>query len=91
MLLADVGEKLGVDLWHYETSDGRSIRKALEFLAPFATAEKKWTYQQLGDWPPQMLFPLIRRASAHYQDAHLRALLSEIPAAAADDRTSLWP
>ena len=91
MLLADLGEKLGVDLWHYETSDGRSIRKALEFLAPFATAEKKWTYQQLGDWPPQMLFPLIRRASAHYQDPHLRALLSKIPAAAADDRTSLWP
>ena len=48
----------------YETADGRSIRKALDFLAPFAVGEEKWTYQQLGNWPPQMLFPLIRRASS---------------------------
>jgi len=89
MLLAELGERLGVDLWHYQTSDGRSIRKALDFLAPFATGEKKWTFQQLGDWPPQMLFPLIRRASSHYKDERFRVLLSKIPAAAADDRTNL--
>jgi len=71
MTLARLGENVGLDLWHYETRDGRSIRKALDFLAPFATGEKKWSYQQLGDWPPQMLFPLIRRASAHYSDIKL--------------------
>jgi len=68
MTLARLGENVGIDLWHYETRDGRSIRKALDFLVPFAMGEKKWTYQQLGEWPPQMLFPLIRRASAHYSD-----------------------
>ncbi len=57
MLLARLGEKVGVDLWSYETRDGRSIRRALDFLAPFAFGEKKWTDQQLGEWPPQMLFP----------------------------------
>ncbi|HYK20384.1 MAG TPA: alginate lyase family protein, partial [Pyrinomonadaceae bacterium] len=67
MTLARLGENVGVDLWHYETPDGRSIHKALDFLVPFATSEKKWPYQQLGEWPPQMLFPLIRRASAHYK------------------------
>ncbi|HJP90364.1 MAG TPA: alginate lyase family protein [Pyrinomonadaceae bacterium] len=66
MTLARLGETLGVDLWNYQTADGRSIRKALDFLTPFALGEKKWSYQQLGDWPPQILFPLIRRASAHY-------------------------
>ena len=66
MLLARLGENVGVDLWNYQTRDGRSIRKALDFLVPFASGEKKWTYQQLGDWPPQMLFPLLRRAEAHY-------------------------
>src|SRR5262249_39648575 len=71
MKLADFGSELGVDLWNYQTQDGRSIRKALDFLAPFATGEKKWTYQQLGDWPPQMLFPLIRRAAVHYKDEKL--------------------
>jgi Alginate lyase len=66
MTLARLGETQGVDLWNYQTTDGRSIRKALDFLVPFALGEKKWPYQQLGDWPPQTLFPLIRRASEHY-------------------------
>lgn len=78
MLLARLGENVGVDLWHYETPDGRSIRKALEFLAPFAFGEKKWTYQQLGDWPPQMLFPLIRRAARIYSDQRFRAWLTKL-------------
>jgi hypothetical protein len=79
MLLADLGEKVGVDLWSYETRDGRSIRKAIDFLAPFAFGEKKWTYQQLGEWPPQMLFPLIRRAASHYRDAGFRQLVAKTP------------
>jgi hypothetical protein len=66
MRLARLGEKVGVDLWNYETRDGRSIRKALEFLQPFASGEKKWSYQQLGEWPPQILLPLIRRAETQY-------------------------
>ncbi len=66
MKLARLGENVGVDLWNYETSDGRSIRKALEFLVPFARGDKKWTYQQLGEWQPQILFPLIERAKKHH-------------------------
>ena len=67
MLLARLGENVNVDLWNYETRDGRSIRKALEFLIPFYRGEKKWPYQQLGEWQPQILSPLISRAASHYQ------------------------
>lgn len=66
MLLARLGENVRIDLWTYETRDGRSIRRALEFLEPFASGEKKWSYQQLGEWPPQMLLSLIRRAETHF-------------------------
>ena len=59
--LARLGENAGVDLWDYKTRDGRSIRKALEFLQPYASGEKKWPYQQLGEWPSQILSPLINR------------------------------
>jgi hypothetical protein len=47
--LANLGDKMGVDLWNFETKDGRSIKKALSFLLPFASDDKKWEYQQLGD------------------------------------------
>jgi len=79
MLLADFGSKLGIDLWNYQTRDGRSIRKALDFLAPFAVGDAKWSYQQLGEWPPQMLFPLIRRAAAHYNDPAFKTLVAKVP------------
>jgi hypothetical protein len=45
--LVDLGKKAEVDLWSYETPDGRSIRKAEEFLEPFVKGEKKWEYPQL--------------------------------------------
>jgi hypothetical protein len=47
--LANLGQKMGVDLWNFETSNGRSINKALEFLLPFANGQKNWKHQQLGE------------------------------------------
>lgn len=46
--LAWHGRQLGVDLWNYQTPDGRGIRKAYAFLQPFAFGDKSWEYQQLG-------------------------------------------
>lgn len=89
MLLARLGDNLSVDLWNYETRDGRSIRSALNFLTPFAFGEKKWPYQQLGEWPPQMLFPLIRKASEKYRDQQIAAVLSKLPSVGPTDRQNL--
>jgi hypothetical protein len=88
MLLARLAENVGVDLWNYHTADGRSIRKALDFLVPFALGEK-WTYQQLGEWPPQQLFPLIRRAAQKYSDKEIKVVLDKLPPVDAADRKSL--
>jgi len=88
MLLARLGENVGVDLWHYTTKDGRSIRKALDFLIPFALGQK-WPYQQLGQWPPEQLYPLIRRAAAKYDDPAIRRVLEKLPALNESDRGNL--
>jgi hypothetical protein len=89
MLLARLGEHVGVDLWNYQTADGRSIRRALDYLVPFAFAENKWPYQQLGEWPPEMLFPLLRRAAAKYDDARFAGVFAKVPAVEAADRSRL--
>lgn len=90
MLLARLGENVGVDLWNYQTKDGRSIRRALEYLYPFAVGEQKWTDQQLGEWPPQMLYSAMRRAAARYSDEKFRTMMLKIPALEADARQRLF-
>jgi Alginate lyase len=89
MQLARLAANVDVDLWHYQTSDGRGIRRALDFLVPFALGERKWEYQQLGDWPPQTLFPLIRRAAGVYGDQQIVDLARKLPAPGPADRSTL--
>ena len=88
MQLAHLSDNVGVDLWNYTTPDGRSIRKALEFLTPYAFNEK-WPYQQLGTWPPQQLYPLIRRAADRFNDPALQQAVTKMGARNVSDRTEL--
>ncbi|HMH42579.1 MAG TPA: alginate lyase family protein, partial [Pyrinomonadaceae bacterium] len=89
MELATLGERVGVDLWHFQTHDGRSIRKALDFLTPIAIGGKKWEYQELGGVKAESLFPLMRRAAAVYRDKDYQALMNRVPAVDAADRSRL--
>lgn len=45
--LAFLGQKLGVDLWNAESADGRSIKKAYQYMLPYLTGEKQWKHQQI--------------------------------------------
>jgi hypothetical protein len=89
--LATVGDRVGVDLWSYRRKGGKepAIREALLYLAPYALGDAKWLDPQIGNWDPQALFPVLRRAAPHYQDADFRRVMGRVPPAAATDRTVL--
>jgi len=89
MLLARLGENVGVDLWHFETADGRSIRKALEFLAPYGLGEEKWPYKQIGDWPKHSLDGSIRQAALKFPDGKYREWVKKLPPVEEDSRNLL--
>ena len=91
--LATMGQKVGVDLWHYQSSDGRSIRKALDYLAPYADPEEKWPHEQIAEYSSAGLFALLRRGSIVYRDRKYEALIRKMPAAetVADRTNLLWP
>jgi hypothetical protein len=40
--MAELAERVGVDLWKYRTEDRRSIRAALDYLTPCLDGGKKW-------------------------------------------------
>ena len=86
---ASIADKLGIDLWNYETQDKRGIRKGLDWLLPFATGAKKWSYQQISAWQPEKLAPLLRRAALQYREMSYENALSKLPGITADQRFNL--
>jgi hypothetical protein len=72
--LATLGEKIGVDLWHHSTPDGRSVVKALDYLMTFPDESHPWPYKQITDRDPVQLVPLLRQAACRFPDGDYRAL-----------------
>lgn len=69
--LATAGEKLGVDLWNFETADGRSIRKAVKWMLPFVRGERQFTYGKVPFKPGAPAEALLR-AQAAYRDSGIQ-------------------
>jgi alpha-galactosidase len=77
--LADLGERVGVDLWHYKTADERSIRKAIDFLAAYTDPQKIWPYKQITSLDRASLLPILRKAYLRYHDDSYRKYIARIP------------
>lgn len=89
MSLARLGENAGLDLWNFQTADGRGLRKAIDYLLPFGLGEKKFPHQQLGGFSAQPFYPLLRKAAVKFPEANYRLLLSKIPARELENRSHL--
>ncbi len=89
--LAALGERVGVDLWRYESRDGRSIRKALDFLAPYRDRKKEWPFPQIKPAKRAALLALLRHASVAYAEDAYEAMIDAHPSkpAFAKDRFQL--
>lgn len=83
LTVAAIGDKLGVNLWEHETKDGRSIRKAFDYLAPFVFDGKEWPHKQIIKWSPEDCFALLRRATGK---PGFQTLAAKVPAPDAADR-----
>jgi hypothetical protein len=76
--LATLGDRVGVDLWHFETKDGRSVRKGLEWMIPYALGEKKWEAEQITPLRGAALAPLLRRAARAYREERYETLVEKL-------------
>ena len=89
--LAALGEKTGIDLWHYSTSDGRSIIKALDYLCGFTDPLHPWPYQQITDSNPAELVPLLRQAACRFPTAPYAGLAQKLENGTAGLNSLLYP
>ena len=90
-LLANLSANLGVDLWNYQTEDGRSIRKALNWVVPFIKGNKEWTYKQIKKFDTAEYYPLLLQASIEYSNPSYADLAWKLKGAqGASDRIHLF-
>jgi hypothetical protein len=78
--LAVLGDRVGVDLWNYRTQDGRSLRRALDYLVPFADGRQPWPHPQIGAFQPAGIAPLLRRGALVWKDPAYGALAGRLGA-----------
>jgi hypothetical protein len=64
--LAELGRSVGVDLWAYEAPGRGSIRKALDYIAPYADTTRQWPGRQITPNAPDFLVLLLERARVAY-------------------------
>ena len=76
--LAMLGDRVGLDLWDYKTSDGKSLRLALDFLVPYVTGDEKWPHQQINEAKKSDMVALFRRAANGYHDKKHEAVAQKL-------------
>jgi hypothetical protein len=92
--LAELGERVDVDLYHYHTKDGRSIRSALDYLSPYFTDPASWPHRQIAKVrpPDEGLAELLRQASLVFHETKYEQLLNDSRQRLAAARFQLtWP
>ena len=66
--VADLGQCVGVDIWDAADAKGRGLRKATDFLAPYAGQVERWPYPELRP-DAETLNDLLVRAAARWPEA----------------------
>jgi len=77
VLLARFGEHVGVDLWNFSTPDGRSLRVALRYVAPYADPAKAWLKEDMEPADRARILPLLVEGIRHSDEAALRDPLAK--------------
>ena len=79
MDIARMARPLGVDLWDYESPDGRGLRKSLTFMVPYMTGEKAWPHKQIDKPHYEWFAQTFRWAAIGFNDPTYEALIAKLP------------
>lgn len=74
--IARLTEHLKIDLWNYET-DGKNLKKAVEWLTPFAKGEKKWTHQQIKPRELHNTVKVFKTAAKKYKNKDYQVIADQ--------------
>ncbi len=76
--LAVLGQRADVDLWTYQSPDGRSLRRGLDFLVPYAAGDKRWDFDQITPFRGSTISDVLRRAAVAWHEPSYRTLADKL-------------
>jgi hypothetical protein len=74
--IARLAENVELDLWGFVT-EGRGLKKALDWLNPYVKGDKKWTHQQIKSPDNEYVFKVYRYAVRRYKSNQYNALVTK--------------
>jgi hypothetical protein len=77
--LAELGRWVGVDLWHYESPEGGSLRKAIDHLANYVARPKDWPGKQIDAVEPGFIVEVMRRAQVALGSPIYEPVIATLP------------
>jgi hypothetical protein len=86
---AELGRCVGRDLWAFRTPDGRGMRKAIDYVAPYAGREQAWPGKELDNEFSSHLYEVLTLASRRYPDGPYARQAAAIGGRYADDNLAL--
>lgn len=87
--LADLGRHVGVDLWGWRGTGGRSLQRAFTWLVAQGL-DQAWPHPQEGHFDAAWWLPLLRRGARRWAELGAEARLRSLPGVDwAGDRTNL--
>jgi hypothetical protein len=89
-LLAEIGKQVGVDLYGYQTKDGRSLRRGIDYIATYADPARQWPHLQINEVESarRELAYLLRRAALAYREPKYEQLLKSY--LSAESERQIW-
>jgi hypothetical protein len=90
LTMAELSERVGVDVWHYKSADGRSLRAALDYLTPYLDGRRKWPHGRDGSpsaKPADLAGTLIRAVRGLGPEPY-QALLEALPRSASETQSA---
>lgn len=77
-IAARLAENSQIDIWNYQTKEGKNIKAAVDWLLPYIKSEKKWEYEQIQNIDFGETVRILKIASKKYSNPDYDALAKKV-------------
>lgn len=75
IILARVGDKVGVNLWDHEGKEGQSLKKGIDFVNDYLLGKTSWNYKNITKEENEGFIPYLALAYNHYNDVNYKKII----------------